>query len=54
MEKDMRALDTPPKPLSMEEYYKGIIAEQTKQLYEAYKRIAELQKQIKRMQDGQN
>ena len=48
----MRALDTSPKPLSMEEHYKGVIAEQTKQLYEAYRKIAELQEQIKRMQNG--
>jgi len=54
MEKDMRAPDTPPKPLSIVEHYKGIIAEQTKQLYEAYKKIAELQEEIKRMQNGQN
>lgn len=54
MEKDMRALDTPPKPLSIEEHYQGIIAEQTRQLYEAYEKIAELQQEIKRIQNGQN
>lgn len=50
----MRSLHVPPKTLTTEDYYKGIIAEQTKQLYEAYQKITELQEEIKRIQNGQN
>lgn len=50
----MRDLSEPPKIISYEENYKYQISALNKQLYEAYKRIEELQRELKRIKNGKD
>lgn len=48
MEKNMRNLHTPAKEITTNAFYEGHIREINKQLYDAYKRIAELTEELKK------
>jgi len=50
----MRKLSEPPEHVSYEENYKYQISALNKQLYEAYKRIEDLQRELKRIKNGKD
>jgi len=50
----MRKLSEPPEHVSYDETYKYQISILNQQLYDAYKKIAELQKELKRIKNGQD
>jgi len=50
----MRKLSEPPEHVSYDETYKYQISALNKQLYEAYNKIEELQRELKRIKNGQD
>ena len=50
----MRDLSKPPQYVSYEENYKYQISALNKQLYEAYNKIEELQRELKRIKNGKD
>ena len=52
MEKNMRSLHTPAKEITTNEFYEGHIREINRQLYDAYKRIAELTEELKQEREN--
>ena len=51
MEENMRDLDQPPKDVSLSDFYQGHIRMLNEQLYDAYRRIAELQQELKKQRE---
>ena len=51
MEEDMRSLHTPAREISNKEFYENTIRELNKQLYDSYKRVAELTEELKKQRE---
>ena len=51
MEENMRDLHQPPKDVSLSDFYEGHIKALNEQLYNAYRRIEELQQELKKQRE---
>lgn len=51
MEENMRDLHQPPRDVTLSDFYEGHIRTLNEQLYNAYKRIEELQQELKKQRE---